>query len=44
MYDADGSGSMDVNELKDAVKVLGFRVSDQELRKLVMEADADGSG
>jgi Ca2+-binding EF-hand superfamily protein len=36
-YDKDKSGSLDINELKEAVKGLGVKKSDAEIQNLVSE-------
>ena len=43
-YDADGSGSVDIEELSAVMKAVGIKVSDDELRAAVAEVDADGNG
>lgn len=44
LFDADGSGSIDLKEMRIAMKALGFNPSTEEVRKMVAEVDADGSG
>ena len=44
LFDKDGSGSIDVNELKDAMKALGIFIKKDELRVLMNKVDKDGSG
>ena len=44
LFDADGSGSIDLKEMRVAMKALGFTPSAEEVRKMVAEVDADGSG
>jgi centrin-1 len=44
MFDIDASGSIDVRELKAAIKALGMDVSAEELKKMVSEVDKDGNG
>jgi centrin-1 len=41
---ADHSGSIDYRELKAAMRALGFEVKKEELRKMITDIDADGSG
>lgn len=43
-YDADGSGSIDLNELKQLLHDLGSDLSEKELDEAVMELDTDGNG
>eukprot|EP01051_Picozoa_sp_SAG22_P004248 SAG22_NODE_223_length_14745_cov_16.175065_5_plen_93_part_00 len=40
----DGSGNIDIFELKAALELLGKRPSDEELQKLLVEMDTDGDG
>ena len=44
LFDADGSGTIDVKELKVAMRALGFEPKKEEIKKLVSEYDKDGSG
>ena len=44
LFDTDGSGTIDIKELKKAMRALGFETSKEELRKLVSQVDKDGSG
>jgi len=44
MFDMDRSGSIDVRELKAAIKALGMDVSADELKKMVGDVDKDGNG
>ena len=44
LFDKDGSGTIDVGELKDALRVLGVNLNLNETRKLMEQADKDGSG
>ena len=44
LFDKDGSGQMDIDELKDAMKALGFVSDRAKARKLMEKADKDGSG
>ena len=44
MFDKDKSGSIDVNELKDAMKALGIFLNKAEVRAKMMQVDKDGSG
>jgi hypothetical protein len=44
LFDKDGSGTIDSNELKDAMKALGIYVNKDGLKKLMEKADKDGSG
>merc|ERR1711865_1270988 len=44
LFDADASGSIDVRELKAAMRALGFEIKSEELKKMVSDVDTDGSG
>merc|ERR1712028_126411 len=44
LFDADASGSIDVHELKAAMRSLGFEVKNEELKKMVSDIDGDGNG
>ena len=43
-FDADGSGNIEVAELKNAMKALGMNKSKEELKEIMENADKDGSG
>jgi len=44
LYDVDGSGSIDRDELAHLMATLGYDLIDEELSAMIAEADADGSG
>lgn len=44
LFDADGSGSIDVRELKAAMRALGFQVKKAEIRQMIADIDKDESG
>ena len=44
LFDKDGSESIDVSELKDAMKALGIHFDKSQIKKLMEKADKDGSG
>eukprot|EP00304_Pavlova_gyrans_P008968 CAMPEP_0206058608 /NCGR_PEP_ID=MMETSP1466-20131121/47051_1 /ASSEMBLY_ACC=CAM_ASM_001126 /TAXON_ID=44452 /ORGANISM="Pavlova gyrans, Strain CCMP608" /LENGTH=100 /DNA_ID=CAMNT_0053433903 /DNA_START=53 /DNA_END=352 /DNA_ORIENTATION=+ len=44
LFDTDHSGSIDYRELKAAMRALGFEVKKEELRKMILDVDSDGSG
>merc|ERR1719181_735538 len=44
IFDVDQSGSIDYRELKAAMKALGVVVKKDELKKMITDVDADGSG
>eukprot|EP00163_Fabomonas_tropica_P000427 TRINITY_DN1025_c0_g2_i1.p1 TRINITY_DN1025_c0_g2~~TRINITY_DN1025_c0_g2_i1.p1 ORF type:complete len:153 (+),score=34.15 TRINITY_DN1025_c0_g2_i1:861-1319(+) len=43
-YDKDGSGSIDVWELRNTLIAMGQQPTEEEVFKLLSEADEDGSG
>mmetsp|Transcript_1076 Transcript_1076/g.2183 ORF Transcript_1076/g.2183 Transcript_1076/m.2183 type:complete len:233 (-) Transcript_1076:60-758(-) len=44
VFDADGSGDIDVKEIAEAMKALGAETSEDELKTLIAEVDTDGGG
>ncbi|XP_067386288.1 uncharacterized protein [Emydura macquarii macquarii] len=44
LFDTDGSGSIDVKELKVAMRALGFEPKKEEIRKMIVDIDKEGSG
>ncbi|KAM5136602.1 centrin-1 [Callospermophilus lateralis] len=44
LFDADGSGTIDVKELKVAMRALGFEPKKEELKKMISEVDREGTG
>ncbi len=44
LFDTDGSGTIDVKELKVAMRALGFEPKKDEVKKMIMEVDKNGSG
>jgi len=44
LFDKDKSGSIDVNELKDAMKALGIFLKKEEVKAKMTKVDKDGSG
>mmetsp|Transcript_7591 Transcript_7591/g.17832 ORF Transcript_7591/g.17832 Transcript_7591/m.17832 type:complete len:743 (-) Transcript_7591:95-2323(-) len=43
-YDADGSGELSPQEVKELLQTMGTNLDDEELTKLIRVMDADGSG
>ena len=43
-FDADGSGSIDLKELRAAAGELGVELCEQDIGQIMLELDADGSG
>ncbi len=44
MFDLDGSGTISCNELKVAMRALGFEPKKEEIKKLIAEVDKEGKG
>merc|ERR1712188_236715 len=44
LFDTDGSGSIDANELKTAMRALGFAPKKEEITKMLNDLDVDGNG
>ena len=44
MFDRDRSGTIDIVELKDAMKALGVFLKKEEVRETMRKVDKDGSG
>ncbi|KAJ2773363.1 hypothetical protein IWQ56_001023 [Coemansia nantahalensis] len=44
LFDKDGSGTITSDELRELLKSLGHRPSDQELSDMINEVDMDGNG
>ncbi|XP_005370455.1 centrin-4 [Microtus ochrogaster] len=44
LFDVDGSGTIDVKELKIAMRALGFEPKKEEIRQLIAEIDKEGTG
>ncbi|KAI8896318.1 Caltractin [Globomyces pollinis-pini] len=44
LFDTDGSGTIDVKELKVAMRALGFQPKKEEIKKMMVEMDKNGSG
>lgn len=44
LFDKDGSGTIDVMELKDAMKALGIYLKKEEVKAKMQRVDKDGSG
>mmetsp|Transcript_18879 Transcript_18879/g.45243 ORF Transcript_18879/g.45243 Transcript_18879/m.45243 type:complete len:152 (+) Transcript_18879:157-612(+) len=44
LFDADGGGTIDVQELGSCLRALGQNPSEAELSKMILEIDQDGSG
>ena len=43
-FDDDGSGSIDVEELRQAMMALGIKVTMSSCKKILAQIDTDGSG
>ncbi|OCT99825.1 hypothetical protein XELAEV_18005608mg [Xenopus laevis] len=44
LFDTDGTGTIDVKELKVAMRALGFEPKKEEMKKIISDIDKDGSG
>lgn len=44
LFDKDDSGFIDTEELKDAMRALGFVYDKKKVKDLMEQADKDGSG
>jgi Ca2+-binding EF-hand superfamily protein len=44
LFDKDDSGFIDTEELKDAMRALGFVYDKKKVKELMEQADKDGSG
>jgi Ca2+-binding EF-hand superfamily protein len=44
LFDTDGSGTIDPNELKEAMKSLGFDTKNQTVYQMISDIDKDGKG
>eukprot|EP01050_Picozoa_sp_SAG11_P007855 SAG11_NODE_666_length_7841_cov_24.388272_9_plen_153_part_00 len=44
LFDTDKSGSIDYHELKVAIRALGFDIKKEEVRRIIVEVDREGTG
>uniref|UniRef100_F1LTY0 Centrin 4 n=1 Tax=Rattus norvegicus TaxID=10116 RepID=F1LTY0_RAT len=44
LFDIDGSGTIDLKELKIAMRALGFEPKKEEVKQLITEIDKEGTG
>merc|ERR1712212_363575 len=44
LFDSDGAGTINIKELKVALRALGFEPKKEELKALIQEVDADANG
>lgn len=44
LFDTEGTGQIDVKELKVAMRALGFEPKKEEVRKMISEVDKEGRG
>lgn len=44
LFDTDGSGTIDVKELKVAMRALGFEPKKDEVKKMIASVDKQGTG
>ncbi|XP_065702391.1 centrin-2-like [Patagioenas fasciata] len=44
LFDTDGTGAIDVKELKVAMRALGFEPKKEEIKKMISDTDTEGTG
>ena len=44
MFDKDGSGNIDMQEMREAMKALGVYMSKEQVKKMMDSVDTDGNG
>lgn len=44
LFDTNGTGVIDIKELKVAIRALGFEPKKEEIKKMIADIDKDGSG
>ncbi|KAF6090181.1 centrin 2 [Phyllostomus discolor] len=44
LFDTDATGTIDVKELKVAMRALGFEPKKEEIKKMITEIDKEGTG
>ncbi|XP_026186139.1 caltractin [Mastacembelus armatus] len=44
LFDTDGTGTIDVKELKVVMRALGFEPKKEEIKKMIADVDKEGSG
>eukprot|EP00090_Calanus_glacialis_P027075 TRINITY_DN42614_c0_g1_i1.p1 TRINITY_DN42614_c0_g1~~TRINITY_DN42614_c0_g1_i1.p1 ORF type:complete len:185 (-),score=56.21 TRINITY_DN42614_c0_g1_i1:12-566(-) len=44
MFDLDGDGLIDANEIKQGMKIMGEEVTDEEVLEIMKDLDVDGDG
>ncbi|NWQ84560.1 CETN1 protein, partial [Columbina picui] len=44
LFDTDGTGAIDVRELKVAMRALGFEPRKEEIKKMISDTDTEGTG
>lgn len=44
LFDTEGSGKIEVKELKVAIRALGFEPKKEEIKKMIADIDPDGTG
>ncbi len=44
LFDSDGSGTIDIKELKVAMRALGFEPKKEEIKKMIADIDKEGAG
>ena len=44
MFDMDGNGTIDRDELRNVMKQLGEKLSEEDIEEMIQEADKNGDG
>ncbi|TNM98937.1 caltractin [Takifugu rubripes] len=44
LFDTDGTGTLDVKDLKVAMRALGFEPKKEEIKRMIADIDKEGSG
>ena len=44
MFNLDGDGLIDANEIKQGMKIMGEEVTDEEVLEIMKDLDVDGDG
>ena len=44
MFDRDGNGTIDREELRDVMQQLGEKLSEEDIEEMIQDADQNGDG
>ena len=44
LFDSEGTGTIDVNDLKVALRALGFEPKKEDIKRMISELDVEGNG